>query len=93
MRTMRTIAMMLVAMAIVSCTGKWQHGQEVNNGHDFLCSVGVYDDSLNLSSNELRYDDDGEKYPHRFLDLADCQALGMDLLLQIIQPGHIQLNF
>ena len=80
---MKHLVLIILTLAIVSCTGKWQHGQEVNNGHDFLCSVGVYDDSLNLSSNELRYDDDGERYPHRFLDLADCQALGIDKVMYV----------
>ena len=75
--------MMMLALAVVSCTGKWQQGNEINNGHDFLCSVGVCDDSLNLSSNELRYDDDGEKYPHRLLDLAACQALGIDKVMYV----------
>jgi len=30
MKTMRTLAMMLVALAIVSCTGKWQKGDVIN---------------------------------------------------------------
>ena len=80
---MRHLFLIILALGIVSCTSKWQHGDTINNGHDFLCSVGVYDDSLNLSSNELRYDNDGEKYPHRFLDLADCQALGLDKVMYI----------
>ena len=80
---MRHLVLIILALAIVSCTSKWQHGDSINNGHDFLCSVGIYDDSLNLSSNDLRYDNDGEQYPHRFLDLADCQALGIDKVMYV----------
>ena len=70
-------------MAIVSCTGNWKQGDEIKNGHDFLCSVGVCDDSLNISGNDLRYDNDGEKFPHRFLDEATCQALGIDKMMYV----------
>ena len=52
---MRTIAMLMVALAIVSCTGKWQQGDEINNGHDFLCNAGICDDSLTLNGNDFRY--------------------------------------
>ena len=70
-------------MAIVSCTGKWQPGDNINNGHDFLCSAGICNDSLTLSSNDLRYDNDGEKWPHRTLDLATCEALGIDKVMHV----------
>ncbi len=78
---MKHLVLIILTLAIVSCTGKWQQGDAINNGHDFLCSVGICDDSLNLSSNELRYDDDGERYPHRYLDLAECQALGINKVM------------
>ena len=80
---MRHLVLILLAMAIVSCTGNWKHGDEIKNGHDFLCSVGVCDDSLNISGNDLRYDNDGEKFPHRFLDEATCQALGIDKMMYV----------
>ena len=75
--------MMLIAMAIVSCTGKWQHGDEINNGHDFLCSAGICDDSLTLNGNDFRYDNDGEKLPHHILDQATCEAIGLDKVMQV----------
>ena len=80
---MRHLVLILLAMAIVSCTGKWQPGDNINNGHDFLCSAGICDDSLTLSSNDLRYDNDGEKWPHRTLDLATCEALGIDKVMHV----------
>ena len=75
--------MLMVALAIVSCTGKWQHGNEINNGHDFLCSAGICDDSLTLNGNDLRYDNDGEKLPHLILDMATCEAIGLDRVMQV----------
>jgi len=83
MKMMRTIAMLMVALAIVSCTGKWSHGDQINNGHDFLCSAGICDDSLMSSDKEFRYDNDGEKLPHRILDLATCQAIGLDRVMHV----------
>jgi len=83
MKTMRTLAMMLVALAIVSCTGKWQKGDVINNGHDFLCNAGICDDSLMLNDDEFRYDNDGEALPHRILDLATCQAIGLDKVMHV----------
>lgn len=80
---MRNLFIILMALAIVSCTSKWQKGDQINNGHDFLCSVGVCDDSLMLSDNEFRYDNDGEKLPHRILDLATCQAIGLDKVMHV----------
>lgn len=75
--------MMLVAMAIVSCTGKWQQGDAINNGHDFLCSAGICDDSLKLNGNDFRYDNDGEKLPRHILDMATCEAIGLDKVMHI----------
>ena len=75
--------MMLVSLAIVSCTGKWQPGDSINNGHDYLCNAGICDDSLMLSDNEFRYDNDGENLPHRILDLATCQAIGLDKVMHV----------
>ena len=73
----------MVALAIVSCTGKWQHGDQINNGHDFLCNAGICDDSLKLNGNDFRYDNDGEKLPHRILDLATCEAIGLDKVMHV----------
>ena len=75
--------MLMVALAIVSCTGKWQQGDEINNGHDFLCNAGICDDSLTLNGNDFRYDNDGEKLPHRILDLATCEAIGLDKVMHV----------
>jgi len=80
---MRHLVLILLALAIVSCTGKWQHGDAINNGHDYLCSVGICDDSLVLSASEFRYDNDGEALPHRILDLATCQAIGLDKVMHV----------
>ena len=75
--------MLMVALAIVSCTGKWQQGDEINNGHDFLCNAGICDDSLTLNGNDFRYDNDGEKLPHCILDLATCEAIGLDKVMHV----------
>ena len=80
---MRHFVLIILALAIVSCTGKWQHGDDINNGHDYLCSVGIYEDSLMASDTEFRYDNDGEKLPHRILDLGTCEALGLDKVMHI----------
>ena len=80
---MRHLVIILVAMAIVSCTGKWQPGDSIDNGHDFLSSVGITEDSLLLNGNEFNFDNDGEKLPHRILDLATCQALGLDKMMGV----------
>lgn len=75
--------MMLIALAIVSCTGKWQHGDQINNGHDFLCNAGICDDSLKLNGSDFRYDNDGEKLPHHILDMATCEAIGLDKVMHV----------
>ena len=80
---MRHLVLILLAMAIVSCTGKWQQGDKINNGHDFLCSAGICEDSLRLSGNDLRYDNNGEKLPHHILDLATCEAIGLDKVMHV----------
>ena len=80
---MRNLFIILMALAIVSCTSKWQKGDQINNGHDFLCNVGLCDDSLMLSDNEFRYDNDGEKLPHRILDLTTSQAIGLDKVMHV----------
>ena len=80
---MRHLILIFLALAIVSCTGKWSHGDQINNGHDFLCNAGICDDSLMSSDKEFRYDNDGEKLPHRILDLATCQAIGLDQVMHV----------
>lgn len=80
---MKHLVLVILALAIVSCTGKWQPGDAVNNGHDYLCNAGICDDSLMLSNNEFRYDNDGEQLPHRILDLATCQAIGLDKVMHV----------
>lgn len=79
----RTIAILVMLLAILSCTSKWQTGDDIDNGHDFLCSVGVLDDSLALSGNEFNYDNDGEKLPHRILDLSTIQAMLLDKAMHV----------
>ena len=79
---MRHLVLILLALAIVSCTGKWQHGDAINNGHDFLCSAGICDDSLNVA-DDVNYNDDGAALPHHILDLATCQALGLDKMMGV----------
>ena len=79
---MRHLVLILLAFAIVSCTGKWQQGDAINNGHDYLCSVGICDDSLNVA-NDVNYNDDGADLPHHILDLATCQALGLDKVMGV----------
>ncbi len=80
---MRHFVLIILALAIVSCTSKWQLGDSINNGHDFLCSAGICDDSLTLSGNDLRYDNDGENFPHMLLDLATCEAIGLDKVMYV----------
>ena len=80
---MRHLVLILVALGIVSCTGKWQPGDDINNGYQYLCSMGLCEDSLMLNINDLRYDNDGEKLPHRILDLATCQAMGIDKVMHV----------
>ena len=74
---MRNFVLIILMLAIVSCTGKWQPGDQIKNGHDFLCSVGICDDSLKVAS-DVNYNDDGAALPHYILDLTACQALGID---------------
>jgi hypothetical protein len=69
-------------MTIVSCTGKWQSGDQIKNGHDFLCNAGLCDDSLNVA-NDVNYNDDGKNLPHHILDLQTCQALGLDKMMGV----------
>ena len=80
---MKHLVLIILALAIVSCTGNWQHGDAINNGHDYLCSMGLGDDSLALGGKDFRYDNDGEALPHRILDLATCQALGLDKVMHV----------
>ena len=79
---MRHLVIILLALAVVSCTGKWQPGDAINNGHDYLCSVGICADSLNVA-NDVNYNDDGAALPHHILDLASCQALGLDKMMGV----------
>ena len=79
---MRHFVIILLALAITSCTGKWQPGNQIKNGHDFLCNAGICDDSLNVA-NDINYNDDGKNLPHYILDLPTCQALGLDKYMGI----------
>lgn len=79
---MRHLVIILLAFAIVSCTGKWQHGDAIHDGHDYLCSAGICDDSLNVA-DDVNYNDDGANLPHHILDLAACQALGLDKVMGV----------
>lgn len=71
-----------MAFAIVSCTGKWQPGDKITDGHDFLCNAGICGDSLTVA-NDINYNDDGAKLPHHILDFATCQALGLDKVMGV----------
>ena len=79
---MRHLVLIILALAIVSCTGKWQPGDSINNGHDYLCSAGIGGDSLNVA-RDINYNDDGKALPHHILDLAACQALGLDKVMHV----------
>ena len=79
---MRNLVLILLTLAIVSCTGKWQKGDTINNGHDYLCSVGLCDDSLNVA-NDIDYNDDGAKLPRHILDLATCEAIGLTKMMHV----------
>ena len=73
----------LVIMVITSCgKSQWQQGDAVNNGHDFLCSAGICDDSLNVA-DDVNYNDDGANLPHHILDISTCQAIGLDKMMQV----------
>lgn len=80
---MRSLVFIVLSLAIVSCTSKWQPGDSINNGHDFLTSAGISEDSLMLNGSEFDYDNDGEKLPHRILDLATCEAIGLVKMMQV----------
>ena len=79
---MRHLVILLLSLAIVSCTSKWQPGDPINNGHDFLCSAGICDDSLNVA-NDINYNDDGANLPHHILDLATCEAIGLTKMMHV----------
>ena len=85
---MKHLLTIFIALAIVSCTGKWQPGDQINNGHDFLCSAGICDDSLNVAS-DVNYNDDGKDQPHLILDFTSCQALGLDKVMGVDTPYSI----
>ena len=82
MNNMRHLVILILTVAIASCTGKWQSGDQIKNGHDFLCSVGICDDSLNVA-DDINYNDDGKDLPHHILDYTTCQALGLDKMMGI----------
>lgn len=76
--------MIFVALALVACGNKqWQQGDPVNNGLDFLCSVGLCEDSLALNVTDFTFDNDGEQLPHCILDMETCQALGLDKVMHV----------
>ena len=79
---MRHFVIILLALTFVSCTSKWQPGDSINNGQDFLCSVGLCDDSLAVA-DDINYNDDGANLPHHILDLATCQTLGLDKVMGV----------
>ena len=71
-----------MVLAIVSCTSKWQQGDAINNGFDFLCSAGICDDSLNVA-DDVNYNDDGKDLPHHILDLETCEAIGLTKMMHV----------
>ena len=79
---MKHLVIILLALAVVSCNGKWQSGDAINNGYDFLCSAGICDDSLAVA-DDINFNDDGADLPHHILDLATCQALGLDKMMGV----------
>ena len=79
---MRHLLIILVALSVVSCSSKWQDGDVINNGHDYLCSAGICGDSLNVAS-DINYNDDGAALPHHILDLATCEAIGLDKVMHV----------
>ena len=79
---MRYLSIIFVVLAFVSCSSKWQPGDPINDGHDFLCSAGICDDSLNVAG-DVNFNDDGAALPHHILDLAACQALGLDKMMGV----------
>ena len=85
---MRYLSIIFVVLAFVSCSSKWQPGDPINNGHDFLCSAGICDDSLNVA-DDINYNDDGARLPHLILDLATCQTLGLDKMIGVDTPYSI----
>jgi hypothetical protein len=71
-----------MVLAIVSCTSKWQQGDAINNGFDFLCSAGICDDSLNVA-DDVNYNDDGKDLPHHILDMETCEAIGLTKMMHV----------
>lgn len=79
---MRHFILLALALTIVSCSGKWQQGDTINNGHDYLYSMGIGGDSLAVAG-DINYNDDGKDLPHHILDLATCQAMGLDKVMHV----------
>lgn len=79
---MRHFAIILLALAVVSCTSKWQPGDQIKDGYDYLRNAGICDDSLNVA-NDVNFDNDGANLPHRILDMATCQSLGLDKMMGV----------
>ncbi len=79
---MRHLLIIILTLLIVSCTGKWQKGDQIKNGHDFLCNAGICDDSLNVA-NDINYNDDGKALPHHILDLATCEAIQLNKMMLV----------
>lgn len=79
---MKHLLTILMVLAIVSCTSKWQQGDTINNGFDFLCSAGICDDSLNVA-DDVNYNDDGKDLPHHILDLETCEAIGLTKMMHV----------
>ena len=79
---MKHILTILLVLLMVSCNSKWQQGDSINNGQDFLCSVGICDDSLNVG-DDINFNDDGANLPYHILDMETCQALGLDKVMGV----------
>lgn len=83
MKTIRLFVLLMLAAAIVSCTGgKWKPDDGIHSGRDYLCSIGIWDDSL-LVADDINYNDDGAKLPHYILDLPHFQALRLDKMMDL----------
>lgn len=79
---MRYLVLILIALAIVSCTSQKQPGDSIDNGYDYLCQAGICGDSLNVAQ-DINFNDDGAALPHHILDLETCQAIGLDKMMHV----------
>ena len=64
---MRSLVFIVLSLAIVSCTSKWQPGDSINNGHDFLTSAGISEEIESFFMEDL---DETGRFQRKFARLC-----------------------